>query len=106
VKSKSGLWRRVLYAARAIVKRKEPLTSASLAGEMGLEVAVASAWLAILSKYGYIIRTGREPSGTGRWHYTWGLTRFGVEYKQGAKQTKPTLRIAANPSNTRGLEGK
>ena len=101
MKSKSGLWREVLYATRAIVKREEPITSASLADEMEFDVKTASAWLGILAKYGYLRRIGREPANK-RWQYVWELTRFGVEYRKGAKKAKSTLRIAANPSQTRG----
>lgn len=105
MKSKSGLWREMLFAIRRIVERKETLTSSSLSNECEIDVKTASAWLGILAKYGYVAHSGSEPAG-GRWHYTWKLTRFGREYRQGKKQAKPTLRIAANPSNTRGLERK
>jgi hypothetical protein len=102
MKSKTGLWREVLYAARAIVKRKEPLTSQSMASEMEFEVKTASAWLAILAKYGYLRRVGREPANK-RWQYVWELTRFGHEYRKGAKKAKTTLRIAANPRRQPGV---
>ena len=105
MKSKTGLWREVLYAARAVVKRGDPLTSNSLSGETGLDVKTSSAWLSILAKYGYLRRIGREPANK-RWQYVWELTRFGVEYRKGAKRAKPTLRIAANPSPTRGKTEK
>lgn len=104
MKSKSGLWREVLYAIREIVKRKEEVTSASLADELDFDVKTTSAWLGILAKYGYVRRTGRTPANK-RWNYTWELTRFGHEYKQGKKrqkQAKPTLRIAANPPGNQG----
>lgn len=101
MKSKTGLWREVLYAARAIVKREEPLTSQSMAGEMDFEVKTASAWLAILAKYGYLRRIGREPANK-RWQYVWELTDFGREYKKGKKKAKSTLRIAANPPRNQG----
>lgn len=104
MKSKSGLWREVLYAIRRIVKREEEVTSTSLSGETSLSVKTASAWLGILAKYGYVRRIARTPAN-GRWNYVWELTRFGHEYKQGkkrSKQEKPTLRIAANPRGNQG----
>ncbi len=104
MKSKSGLWREVLYAIRRVVKDGLDVTSATLSEETDLNVKTCSAWLAILAKYGYVRRTGREPANK-RWHYVWELTKFGVEYKQGKKrqkQAKPTLRIAANPPRNQG----
>lgn len=105
MKSKSGLWREVLYAIRRIAKDGVDVTSTSLAEEMAdLTVKTASAWLGILAKYGYVRRLGRTPANK-RWNYVWELTRFGLEYKQGkkrSKQEKPTLRIAANPRGNHG----
>lgn len=103
MKSTSGLWRDVLEAARSIVKKENQLTSVSLAEATGFTVKVASAWLSILAKYGYLRRAGREPQNK-RWHYVWELTRFGVEYRQGKKAStrkkeRPALRIAANPKS-------
>lgn len=104
MKSKSGLWREVLYAIRRLAKREEEITSTSLAVEMEFEVKVSSAWLGVLAKYGYVRRIGRTPANK-RWNYVWELTRFGHEYKQGkkrSKQEKTTLRIAANPRGNQG----
>jgi len=105
MKSTSGLWRDVLESARTIVKKNRSLTSVSLSEETGFTVKVASAWLSILAKYGYLRRIGREPRNK-RWQYLWELTRFGIEYKPAAtgkkKAQRPArfpapLRIAANP---------
>lgn len=105
MKSKSGLWREVLYAIRRIVKDGIDITSATLAEEMvDLTTKTASAWLGILAKYGYVRRIGRSPANK-RWNYVWELTRFGHEYKRGkkrSKQEKPALRIAANPPRNQG----
>lgn len=105
MKSKSGLWREVLYAIRRVVSDGDKITSDSLSEETDLDVKTCSAWLSILAKYGYLRRIGREPANK-RWHYVWELTRFGVEYKQKgkkqAKQAKPTLRVAANPPRNQG----
>ncbi len=105
MKSKTGLWREVLYAIRRIAKGGADITSATLAGEMAdLDVKTASAWLGILAKYGYLRRLGRTPANK-RWNYVWELTKFGHEYKQGKKKskaTKPALRIAANPPRNQG----
>lgn len=101
MKSKTGLWREVLYAIRRVVKRDEEITSTSLADEIDFDVKTTSAWLGILAKYGYVRRVGRAPANK-RWNYVWELTRFGVEYKKGTKKAKTTLRIAANPPRNQG----
>ena len=101
MKSKTGLWREVLYAIRRIVQREEELTSAALAEEFGFEVKTASAWLSILARYRYVRKIGTATVNK-RWSFVWELTKFGHEYKKGAKKAKatkpPALRIAANPS--------
>jgi len=104
MKSSSGLWRDVLESARSIVKKSRALTSVSLSEETGFTVKVASAWLSILAKYGYLRKIGREPQNK-RWQYVWELTRFGHEYRPAAKKasrkarTAAPLRIAANPKS-------
>ena len=96
MKSESGLWRKVLFAIRRVVARKEAVTSTSLADEFGIPVKNASSWLNILGKYGYVARTGKAAAG-GRWAYTWELTQFGHDYQRREKRTRPALRIASNP---------
>lgn len=105
MKSTSGLWRDVLESARSIVKKNRSLTSVSMSEETGFTVKVASAWLSILGKYGYLRRIGREPRNK-RWQYLWELTRFGIEYRPGKRLAKrpparqpAQLRIAANPKS-------
>ncbi len=97
MKSKSGLWRKMLYAARDIVEDGGRITSATLADEMEIEVKVASAWLSHLAGWGYIRRIGKETI-SGRWAWVWELTRFGIEYKPAReKKVSRELKIAANP---------
>lgn len=97
MKSKTGLWRKMLYAVRAI---EGPITSTNLADAANMPVKQASAWLCLLARWGYLRRSGKESIG-GRWGFIWKLTRFGVEYrpaKKGGKASAPTLlKIAANP---------
>lgn len=105
MKSKSGLWREMLYAVRALVAQEVPVTSARLADAVDIEVKVASAWLSLLGKWGYIRQEGKE-TVNGRWGHVWKLTRFGEEYRpqgrRAAKAEVPLLKVAANPGKKRG----
>lgn len=97
-------WYVILLAARRVVAR-EDLTSTALAGEVGLDVASASAWLAKFSRWGYAAKVGKVPVGR-RWAWSWTLTRYGETRKAPTRsneiKAKRTLRIAANPSQTLG----
>ena len=92
-------WYDILLAARRVAKRNQELTSTSLAGEVGIPVKVASAWLSNFYHWGYALQDGKTTAGR-RWSWKWRLTRWGMEYK--AKRTKRTLRIAANPPRNQG----
>ncbi len=105
MKSKTGLWREMLYAARELAAEGK-ITSSAFAEMMGIHIKVASAYLCLLGKWGYIRRVEKE-TVNGRWGWIWELTDFGVNYKpatKGASATPPArqrgqvpLKIAANP---------
>lgn len=105
------LWYTILLAVRRIAD--EDFTSTDLAEEVGLDVASASAWLSKFERWGYVRKAGKAAAGR-RWCWTWGLTTYGETRKaptranqiRGEKQAERTLRIAANPSQTRGKTEK
>lgn len=100
MKSESGLWRKMLEAVRTLKAEDVAISSSALGVVANLDVKVASAWLCLLGKWGYVRRVGKE-TVAGRWGYIWELTRFGIEYRPGKaakRAVKPTpLKIAANP---------
>lgn len=92
-------WFDVLLAARRIQGRGEVITSQSLAGEAKVTTAIASAWLFKFMKYGYVLKGDKYIAGR-RWSWSWGLTRWGLRFRE--KRRSSGLRLVANP----GPDGK
>ena len=106
MKSTSGLWRDILYAVRLLDTKGVKVTSSTLAEHLNMDTKLASAYLCLMGKWGYVRRASKD-TVSGRWCFVWELTRFGLEYKpeKAVRRTaRPTLmKIAANPGKKKGV---
>jgi len=91
---KNKPWYDVLLAARKIQGRGELITSQSLAREVQIPTGHASAWLFKFERFGYVLKGEKYITGK-RWSWSWGLTRWGLRFREGRAQKK--LRLVANP---------
>ncbi len=92
-------WYDVLQAARRVQGRDEIITSKSLGLEAKIPTSIASAWLFKFLKFGYVLKGDKYITGK-RWSWSWGLTRWGLRFRE--KKRAGGLRLVANP----GPDGK
>lgn len=100
---------RCLKAIRDLEKAGAAITSMALRDAVGIQdtdrstaLDIAAGWISTLRRYGMLkVARGVRAPGPIRSVQVYELTDWGRRYKAG-KQAKPALRIAANPSRTRG----
>jgi hypothetical protein len=87
----------------------KPITSLALRDAVGIQdterstaLDVAAGWISTLRRYGFLkALRGEKVPGPTRAVQVYRLTDWGKRYKIG-KQSKQTLRVAANPRGNQG----
>jgi len=88
-------WTDILISVRELSLRGA-ITSETLSEATGLPLKVASAWLAKLTKWGYLSRSGSVP-GPRRWMRIYDLTEWGRKYdKDYTAKHKRRFKVAGN----------
>lgn len=94
-------WLGVLDAVRAVAQQKTPFGSADVAKALGMAPGVASAWLGKFARWGYVLRVGHKSVkfGAGAPPVLFEVTRWGMEFRPGAKVTKMPERARLKVAN-------
>lgn len=87
-------WFAVLESARRIQRGGAMITSTALGQEAGISTGIASAWLFKFERFGYVRRGEKYITGK-RWSWSWGLTRWGLRFRE--RRAKAPLKLVANP---------